>query len=83
MTTIELALLSAVSGGADSTSKTTASVKAFGSEASVTRETRLTENESCRRDVKAACNSTNSGFWGVDQAKAGQCFLEAFPKCPK
>jgi hypothetical protein len=89
MMTIDRALLSAVSGGADaSTTRTTADVKAFGGEASVTRETRISENEACRQDLKTACNNANrSTFLGMDvgpdREKAGACFVQNFPKCPK
>lgn len=83
MTTIDLDVLSKVSGGGESTTRTTTGVKALGAEGSITQETRLTDNESCRRDVKAACDATNTGFFGVDRAKAGQCFLQNFPKCPQ
>lgn len=83
MITIDLDRLSTVVGGADNTTRTTAGVKAFGAESSVTRETTISNNESCRRDVKAACDAVNTGFFGVDRAKSGQCFLEKFPACPK
>jgi hypothetical protein len=89
MMTIDRELLSGVSGGADArTTRTTADVKAFGGEASVTRETRISENESCRQDLKASCNATNrSTFLGMDagpdRQKAGQCFIDNFPKCPQ
>jgi hypothetical protein len=83
MTTIDREHLSAVSGGGESTSKTTTGVNILGTQGSVTRETRTTDNESCRRDVKAACDATNRGLFGVDRARAGQCFLENFPSCPR
>jgi hypothetical protein len=88
MTMIELDLLCAVVGGGDSTTRTTAGVKAFGAEASVTRESRITDNESCRQDLKAACNGSNRSTFlgmdvGVDRPKADACFVENFARCPK
>jgi hypothetical protein len=88
MMTIDRELLTTVAGGADSTTRTTAGVKAFGAEASVTRETRISDNESCRQDLKAACNGSNRSTLlgmdvGVDRQKADACFVQNFPKCPK
>lgn len=82
MQPLSLDFLAAVIGGGESTTTTTGNVKALGVEGTVTNQSRITDNESCRRDVKAACDSINSGFFGVDQAKAGQCFIDNFPKCP-
>lgn len=87
MMIIDRELLAAVSGGADSTTRTTAGVKAFGTEASVTRESRISDNQSCRQDLKAACDGSNRSSFlgmdaGVDRQKADACFVQNFPKCP-
>lgn len=82
MQTLAIDFLTAVVGGGESTTTTTGTVKTLGVEGTVRNQSTITDNESCRRDVKAACDSMNSGFWGVDRAKSGQCFIENFPKCP-
>lgn len=85
--TIDRELLGSVAGGGESTTRTTAGVKGFGGEASVTSESRITDNESCRRDLKAACDGSNRSTFlgldaGVDRPRADACFVQNFPKCP-
>lgn len=82
MTILDFEVLSTVIGG-DNTRRTTATVKAFGAEGSVTTETREGTNDACRREVREACNSTNTHwFWGRNKKAADKCFLDTFPACP-
>ena len=84
MTPISMDQLAAVVGGnGTNITKTEVSGSVLGQGGTVRTETRTTDNAACRAEVKAACDDVNRGFFGVDRAKAGQCYLDNFPKCPQ
>ncbi len=84
MQTIDFELLATVTGGAESTSSSSGSVSGFGVEGRVSSSSTTTDNESCRRDVRQACDSANPGvLFGTNSKASAQCFLQNFPKCPE
>lgn len=69
---IELQDLEAVAGGQN----TTTVRRPNGTETS----TNLTDYAYCASKVEQSCIRENTGFFGTDQAKAGQCIRESLPK---